>query len=160
MSDQPRLHLAPPDIGANDQRFVAEALASNWVAPAGPHLAAFEREMCAASGARAAVASISVSESLPEPAEGEGTRWLTCLLVNPDAGGLSRDAVLEAGNTEAWPLWKPLHRQPLYGDAEPVGGAVAEDLFARGLCLLSGSSMTEEELQRVVRIVRRAFGRD
>jgi pyridoxal phosphate-dependent aminotransferase EpsN len=101
-------------------------------------------------------------EFRPEPSGWSGTRWLTCLLVDPAAGGDMRDsllAALEADNIEARPLWKPLHLQPLYRGTECLGGTVAEDLFTRGLCLPSGSGMTEGDLQRVVRIVRRAFGR-
>lgn len=64
MSQSPRLYLSPPDLGTAEQRFVAEAFASNWVAPAGPHLAGFEREMCAASGAAAAVAVSSGTAAL------------------------------------------------------------------------------------------------
>lgn len=88
-----------------------------------------------------------------------GTRWLTCLLV---ASRGTRDAVLaalEADNVEARPLWKPLHRQPLYADCPCLGGAVAEDLFDRGLCLPSGSGMTDSDLERVVHVVGKVLGR-
>lgn len=100
---------------------------------------------------------------MPEPATMRSTRWLTCLTLDPANGGPTRDgllAALAAGNIEARPLWKPLHRQPLYRDIECIGGAVSEDLFSRGLCLPSGSAMTAEEQARVVDIVRRAFGRE
>lgn len=100
---------------------------------------------------------------MPELAGGRSTRWLTCVTIDPSTCGATRDAVLaalEADNIEARPLWKPLHLQPLYRGTECIGGAVAEDLFARGLCLPSGSGMTETDLHRVVRIVRRVFGRD
>ncbi|HLP08060.1 MAG TPA: aminotransferase class I/II-fold pyridoxal phosphate-dependent enzyme [Opitutaceae bacterium] len=107
---------------------------------------------------RAALGDLPGVEFRPEPPGWCGTRWLTCLLVD---GRATRDAVLaalEADNIEARPLWKPLHRQPLYAEAECIGGAVAEDLFTRGLCLPSGSGMTDSDLQRVVRIVRGVFG--
>ncbi len=100
---------------------------------------------------------------MPEAAYGRCTRWLTCLTIDPAVAGTDRDAVLaalEAANIEARPLWKPLHLQPLYRGAECIGGVVSADLFARGLCLPSGSGMTEADLQRVVRTVRRTFGRD
>ena len=54
-------------------------------------------------------------------------------------------------------MWKPLHLQPVYGECERVGGAVAERLFSQGLCLPSGSAMDEADLQRVIRTVRSAF---
>ena len=50
-----RIYLSPPHMGPEELRYVEEAFATNWVAPVGPHLAAFEKEMCAASGVAAAV---------------------------------------------------------------------------------------------------------
>jgi len=73
---------------------------------------------------------------------------------------VGRDGVLSAlaaDNIEARPLWKPLHRQPLYRSAPVFGGGVADRLFSQGLCIPSGSAMTQDELARVVRSVRRAF---
>lgn len=95
---------------------------------------------------------------MPEAGYGEGNRWLTCLLVDPQAFGADREAVrgaLEAEEVEARPVWKPMHLQPLYAGARVLGGAVSEALFERGLCLPSGSSLTEGELDRVAGIVRR-----
>jgi len=95
---------------------------------------------------------------MPEAGYGEGNRWLTCLLVDPEAFGADREAVrraLEAEDVEARPVWKPMHLQPLYSGSRTLGGAVSERLFALGLCLPSGSSLTEGELDRVARIVRR-----
>ena len=99
---------------------------------------------------------------MPELPEGRCTRWLTCLTIDPAVSGVARDAVLaalEADNIEARPLWKPLHRQPLYRGTACFGGTVADRLFDQGLCLPSGSAMTEGDLQRVVEAVRRVFGR-
>ncbi|HEY1764089.1 MAG TPA: aminotransferase class I/II-fold pyridoxal phosphate-dependent enzyme, partial [Opitutaceae bacterium] len=61
---KPRIYLSPPDIGLEERRFVEEAFASNWIAPVGPHLPAFEEEMCAASGLRAAVCLSSGTAAL------------------------------------------------------------------------------------------------
>ena len=86
------------------------------------------------------------------------TRWLTCLTIEPDLFGADREAVrlaLEAENIEARPVWKPMHLQPVFADCEYVGLGVAEDLFARGLCLPSGSGMTSGDLERVVDCVVR-----
>lgn len=90
---------------------------------------------------------------MPEPAAGRSTRWLTCILVDPDEFGASREDIrlaLDRENIESRPLWKPMHMQPLYAGCRSVGGAVAEQLFERGLCLPSGSALTPEELSRVV----------
>jgi len=99
---------------------------------------------------------------MPEAPEGRSNRWLTCMTVDRGHSGVGRDDLLRAlgaDNIEARPLWKPMHRQPLYRDAPSFGGDVADRLFETGLCLPSGSAMTEAELQRVVRAVRSAFSR-
>lgn len=85
------------------------------------------------------------------------SRWLTCVLIDEKAFGATRDQIrlaLEARNIEARPLWKPMHLQPLYAGAEVVGGHVAEDLFRRGLCLPSGSSLTASDLDRISCVIR------
>ena len=61
---------------------------------------------------------------------------------------------LEAENIESRPLWKPMHMQPVFRDCEVVGGAVAEALFRDGLCLPSGTAMTEVDIERVAGVVR------
>ena len=96
-------------------------------------------------------------EFMPEASWNRCTRWLTCILVDPRAFGMDREAIrlaLEAENIEARPVWKPMHLQPVFAECAKFGGAVAEDLFARGLCLPSGSNLTEADLERVVGIVR------
>lgn len=83
--------------------------------------------------------------------------WLTCLTINPDSSGSSRDvllAALEAADIEARPLWKPLHLQPVFKDKVCFGGELAARLFNRGLCLPSGSSMSEADRQRVIDTVK------
>lgn len=94
---------------------------------------------------------------MPEPDFAYSTRWLTCLTINPAQAGTSRDTViqeLENNNIESRPTWKPMHLQPLYTDCAAVGGQVAEEIFRNGLCLPSGTAMSEEDLDRVVHIVR------
>ncbi len=95
---------------------------------------------------------------MPEAGWGRHSRWLTTLTIDPAAFGADREAVrlaLEAENIEARPVWKPMHRQPVFAGCEAIGGKVAESLFADGLCLPSGSNLTESDLERVVAIVRR-----
>jgi pyridoxal phosphate-dependent aminotransferase EpsN len=97
---------------------------------------------------------------MPEAPWGRSTRWLTCLTIDPAEAGVDAEAVrlaLEAENIEARPVWKPMHLQPAYAGFEAVGGAVAEGLFARGLCLPSGSTLTEADRQRVAAVVRGVF---
>jgi pyridoxal phosphate-dependent aminotransferase EpsN len=94
---------------------------------------------------------------MPEAAWGTHTRWLTTLTIDPQLFGVDREVVreaLDAAGIEARPVWKPMHLQPLFAGCEVIGGAVAADLFARGLCLPSGSSLTEADLEGVVSVVR------
>jgi len=94
---------------------------------------------------------------MPEAPWGRHTRWLTCMLVEPSKFGTDREAIrlaLEAHNIEARPLWKPMHLQPVFEECEVVGGAIAAGLFEIGLCLPSGSNLTEADLARVVEVVR------
>lgn len=93
----------------------------------------------------------------PEAGWGTHNRWLTVLTIDAQAFGATREDVrlaLEAANIEARPVWKPMHLQPIFAECEAIGGAVSEDLFERGLCLPSGSSLTREEQARVVQVVR------
>lgn len=90
---------------------------------------------------------------LPEAPGGQSTCWLTCALLDEARLGVGPEHVrkhLETHNIEARPVWKPMHLQPVYRDCRIVGGAVAEDLFARGLCLPSGSSLSVEMQARVI----------
>ncbi|MFP4601185.1 MAG: DegT/DnrJ/EryC1/StrS family aminotransferase, partial [Persicimonas sp.] len=100
-------------------------------------------------------------EFQPEAEWGTHTRWLTVLTIEPEAFGATREDVrlaLEAENIEARPLWKPMHLQPVFEDCEMIGGAVCEELFDKGLCLASGSSLARSDQDRVIEIVRGCSG--
>lgn len=93
----------------------------------------------------------------PEADWGRHTRWLSCLVIDPALARCDREELrlgLEAANIEARPLWKPMHLQPIFAECEVVGGAVAENLFARGLCIPSGSSLKDAERERVIDAIR------
>jgi pyridoxal phosphate-dependent aminotransferase EpsN len=110
---------------------------------------------------KAALAGLPGIEFMPE-AEG-GNYWLTCLTVDPKEFGATREDIrlaLEAANIESRPVWKPLHLQPVFAGCEVRGGAVSEGVFERGLCLPSGSSLSEEELASICDIVRRVHRRE
>jgi len=97
-------------------------------------------------------------EFMPEADYGRCNRWLTCLTIDPEKFGADRETVrkrLEVENIEARPLWKPMHRQPVFASYERFGGEVAEYLFDRGLCLPSGTAMTQADLDRVIEVIRR-----
>lgn len=94
---------------------------------------------------------------MPEPDFCRSTRWLTCMTVDPTLAGIDRDAIikaLDADNIESRPTWKPMHLQPLYAKNEMIGGKVSERLFAQGICLPSGTAMSEEDMGRVIGIIR------
>jgi dTDP-4-amino-4,6-dideoxygalactose transaminase len=63
---------------------------------------------------------------------------------------------LTADDIESRPLWKPMHLQPLYAGAEVVANGVSADLFSRGLCLPSGSALTDDDVARVCSVIRAA----
>ena len=108
---------------------------------------------------RYAFSDLSGIELMPQAKYGLHTNWLSCFLIDEERFGASRDALIQAldeANIESRPVWKPMHMQPLFRDASSYGGAVAEDLFKRGICLPSSSSLTLEEQDRVIQAVRSA----
>ena len=99
---------------------------------------------------------------LDEPGEGVfSNRWLTTILVDPTrANGLTREALrlsLAAENIEARPLWKPMHMQPVFKDVAYFGDGLAERLFDSGLCLPSGSNLTEGQFERILAVIMRTI---
>ena len=94
---------------------------------------------------------------MPEVCGSRSNRWLTVALVDPKELGVNTHVLreaLEAENIEARPLWKPMHLQPVFKGCRVYGGDVSEELFRLGLCLPSGTAMTENELDRVVEAIR------
>jgi dTDP-4-amino-4,6-dideoxygalactose transaminase len=114
---------------------------------------------------------------MPEAPYGVSNRWLTVILLDPDAFGATPEDIrlaLEARNIESRPVWKPMHLQPVFGEcrfrsavpgasasrpggrghAGSTGVAVSEDLFRRALCLPSGTAMTDGDVERVAGVVR------
>lgn len=97
---------------------------------------------------------------MPEAPWGIHSRWLTCLTLDPQRAGASREELrlaLEAANIESRPVWKPMHLQPVFASCARFGGGVAADLFHRGLCLPSGSSLTDQEQDRVIETLEQAL---
>jgi pyridoxal phosphate-dependent aminotransferase EpsN len=93
---------------------------------------------------------------MPDAAYGEGNCWLTCILVDPVEAGTDRESIrlaLEDEDIESRPLWKPMHLQPVFRDAPAYGGDVSAKLFEQGLCLPSGSALTDEDQRRVVEVL-------
>ncbi len=88
--------------------------------------------------------------------------WLSAILIDPKVAGKTREdlrlAFLE-DDIESRPLWKPMHMQPVFADAPYYGGKVAEELFENGLCLPSGSNLTDMERERITAKVKEVFGK-
>jgi pyridoxal phosphate-dependent aminotransferase EpsN len=94
---------------------------------------------------------------MPQAEYGLHTNWLSCFLVDDKKLGVDRDDLIQAlddANIESRPVWKPMHLQELYRDAECYGGRVAEDLFRRGICLPSSSNMSDQEQASVIQVIR------
>lgn len=82
--------------------------------------------------------------------------WLTVMTVDPSECGVTAEDLrvgLEQANIESRPAWKPMHMQPLYAPNQMLGGALAEHVFAQGLCLPSGSSMSDADVGRVLDVI-------
>ncbi|MBL7866512.1 MAG: DegT/DnrJ/EryC1/StrS family aminotransferase [Flavobacterium lindanitolerans] len=95
---------------------------------------------------------------LTEPNEDYfSNHWLSAIVVNPEkTQGKTREDLrlaLEKGNIESRPLWKPMHLQPIYEKYPYYGKNIAEDLFNNGLCLPSGSNLTDDDRSRIVNVL-------
>ncbi|MGE9294956.1 MAG: DegT/DnrJ/EryC1/StrS family aminotransferase [Puniceicoccales bacterium] len=96
---------------------------------------------------------------MPEAPWGQNVRWLTVVELGADAPTTADKliAALEAENIEARPVWRPMHRQPLYTNCEYANNGVADRLAERGVCLPSGSGMSEEQQDRVIESVLQSW---
>ena len=86
-------------------------------------------------------------------------RWLTTILISEDSK-VSREDIrlfLEKDNIESRPLWKPMHLQPIFSSCKYFGSTNAEYLFKYGLCLPSGTNMTETDLGRIITNIKKSF---
>jgi len=93
-------------------------------------------------------------EFMPEIANSRGNRWLTTALFKEKGAHLRVIEALAKENIESRPLWKPMHMQPVFEGALAFTDGTSEDMFARGICLPSGTAMQDEEFARVVKIVK------
>ncbi len=94
---------------------------------------------------------------MPSLQNGQGTRWLTTLTINSKEFGVTREdvrGILLTQYIESRPVWKPLHLQPVFAECDCIGGKVAKELFRKGLCLPSGSNMTNVEQKQVISLIK------
>jgi dTDP-4-amino-4,6-dideoxygalactose transaminase len=105
---------------------------------------------------RAHLADLPGVHLLTERDGDRSNHWLTCLTIDPGVAGADRETVREAlvgAGIEARPVWKPMHLQPVWATAPVLGGEVAARIFDRGLCLPSGSSLTDDEVDEVAGVI-------
>jgi dTDP-4-amino-4,6-dideoxygalactose transaminase len=96
-----------------------------------------------------------------EPTGYYSNRWLTCILIDPAINkGLTREEIrlaMDKENIETGPLWKPMHQQPIFASSKNYLNGVSDKLFENGLCLPSGSNLTEEEFERIFNCLDKIF---
>lgn len=92
----------------------------------------------------------------PEPSGMRSNRWLTCMVVEDNSGVTPEDLrqALYDADIEARPLWKPMHLQPVFKDADSFTNGISESLFSSGLCLPSGTALTDSELDEIIAILK------
>ena len=99
---------------------------------------------------------------MPEAEYGKHTRWLTVIQLDPAQIRTTPEQIrlkLESHDIESRPVWKPMHLQPVFKSSPRAGGAISEEFFARGLCLPSGSQMSDSDVDRVASIVAESVQR-
>jgi dTDP-4-amino-4,6-dideoxygalactose transaminase len=92
-----------------------------------------------------------------EPAGYFSNRWLSTILIDPKEAGFTREDLrlkLEQDNIESRPLWKPMHMQPVFEGCPYYGDGTAEQLFENGLCLPSGSNLSEDDMERILGVIK------
>lgn len=112
---------------------------------------------------RSALGGIEGVDFMPWDARGTTNGWLTVMTLDHElrgrgVGPMDVCDALAAEEIEARPSWKPMHQQKLFADAPLAGGAVADDLFDSGVCLPSGSTLTDADLDRVIAALRGVLG--
>jgi dTDP-4-amino-4,6-dideoxygalactose transaminase len=147
----PFLYYEHSELGFNYR--LSNLLAALGVAQLGRLAEMVRRRRAINARYRAALGGVLGLDFMPVAPYGEPSCWLTVVTIDPSEFGASSDDLsrrLATENIEARPAWKPMHLQPLYAGCQMRGGAVSERVFRTGLCLPSGSSMTDSDVDRVV----------
>ena len=113
-----------------------------------------------------AFADIKELHMNPMNPDGEANYWLSCVTIDEDSKVTPNDVMdaLEEENIESRPIWKPMHLQPVFEKNDFItvrqnGESNGEDIFVHGFCLPSDIKNTEEDMERIIKIVRKCFGR-
>lgn len=87
----------------------------------------------------------------------EPNYWLSCITLSGQVGPLDIMLALEKENIESRPIWKPMHMQPFFEKYDFIGEGVSERIFESGVCLPSDTKMTDEDLNRVCKIIKKLW---
>jgi dTDP-4-amino-4,6-dideoxygalactose transaminase len=105
---------------------------------------------------RASLENVPGLSLMPEATYGRHSRWLTVIRLDRNISGVTVEDVriiLDGNNIESRPVWKPMHMQPVFRDCRVVGGGVSKRLFEEGLCLPSGTAMSDSVVREIADIV-------
>ena len=91
---------------------------------------------------------------MPKNDWNEPNYWLSCITLSSRVRPLDIMEALEKENIESRPIWKPMHLQPFFAEYDYVGGEVGDTLFNNGVCLPSDTKMTDEDLEKIVKIIK------
>jgi len=103
------------------------------------------------------LSKISSLKMMPINSWSEPNYWLSCIILNDKTKPLEIIEALEKENIESRPIWKPMHMQPFYKDCDFIGSGVSQKIFENGLCLPSDTKMTDDDLNRVCKIIKELF---
>ncbi len=147
---QPVVHYEHTDIGFNYR--MSNLLAALGRAQLDRLPSIIERRAGFNHRYREALAAIDGVGFQPVPADSRPNHWLSVITIDPGSHGTPHEicAALAEQSIEARPAWKPMHRQPLFEGQPMLSGRVAERVYATGVCLPSGSGMSDADLERVV----------
>jgi dTDP-4-amino-4,6-dideoxygalactose transaminase len=148
---EPARHYEHSDVGFNYQ--LSGVLAALGRAQLADLARRLERRAQIEAGYRAALEGRAGVEVVPRAGGGRSNHWLTVLTIDPEVAGATRDDVIEAlerVDIESRPAWKPMHRQPVYAESERVLTGVADRVFDHGVCLPSGTTLTDADQKRVI----------
>ena len=102
----------------------------------------------------------------PMNPKGDANNWLSGMIIDKGSSVTPDNVMdaLEAENIESRPIWKPMHMQPVFADCDffshcEHGAGVSEEIFARGMCLPSDIKNTDEDMDKIISIIRAQFGR-
>jgi dTDP-4-amino-4,6-dideoxygalactose transaminase len=151
---EPEAHYEHVDLGFNYR--LSNLLAALGVAQLRGLDRRVERRRVINETYRHALGGVPGISFMPRADYGVPNNWLTCIRVDREEYGATPEDIrvaLEARDIEARPTWKPLHLMPLFADTPTVGGEVAARIFTQGLCLPSGSTLTDADIGRVVEVI-------